>query len=87
MNQKEVLKKLNSQYFKSFSRFEHDYHHMSDFDEKVKKFNQEYLRIISAVLKDDVDKVLAAFKHSWIYFESTLNEKEQVENVILRKWW
>ena len=86
MNKKEVLKKLNSQYFKSFNRFEHVYFFMSNFDEKVKKFNNHFLKITSAILTGDPDKVLATWRKSWVYFESTLNEKEKIENEILRKW-
>ena len=86
LNKKEVLKKLNNQYFKSFARFEHVYYYMSNFDEKVKKFNNEFLKLTSAVLTGDVDKTLERMCHTSFYFYATSNERENLEFEISRKW-
>ena len=83
MEKKEVLQKLNNQYFKSFKRFQNTYSFMSDFNKRVKKFNDEFLKIISAVLSGDVNEIRASLYSSWIYICATLNEKDKLDFELL----
>ncbi len=54
MENKNILQKLNNQYFKSLKRFEKAYR-LNDtyYSEKLKEFNDDYLKIISAVINHD----------------------------------
>ena len=54
MEIKKVLQKLNNQYFKSLKRFEKAYR-LNDtyYAEKLKEFNNDYLKIVSAVINHD----------------------------------
>ena len=38
------------------------YSRMSDFDEQVKKFNNDFLKVISAVLSGDNDQIYKSLK-------------------------
>ena len=60
--EKKDLQILINQYFKSFKRFENMYSRMSDFDEQVKKFNNDFLKVISAVLSGDNDQIYKSLK-------------------------
>ena len=84
MELKRVLNLLNNQYFKSFKRFEHVYYYMPDFNEEVKEFNQCYLKLISAVLSGDREKIRAALKCR-VYFWATINEKDKLDFELLRE--
>ena len=79
MEKKEVLQLLNSQYFKSFKRFEKVYSLMSDFSKQVKSFNSGYLKLISAVLNDDVSEIRVSLHKSLVYIYATLSEKDKLD--------
>ena len=79
MEKKEVLQLLNSQYFKSFKRFEKVYSLMSDFSKQVKSFNSGYLKLISAVLNGDVSDIRISLHKSLVYIYATLNEKDKLD--------
>ena len=79
MGKKEVLQLLNSQYFKSFKRFEKVYSLMSDFSKQVKSFNSGYLKLISAVLNGDVSDIRISLHKSLVYIYATLNEKDKLD--------
>ena len=64
---KKAVNLLANQYFKSFKRFESARSYMSNFNEQVEKFNQEYLNLISAVLNSDTDKIYANLHESLMY--------------------
>ena len=83
MELKKVLNLLNNQYFKSFKRFENMYSHVSDFSEQVKKFNNDFLRIISAVLTGDNDQIYRSLKGNWVYTCATINEKDTLNLELL----
>ena len=80
MGKKEVLQLLNSQYFKSFKRFEKVYSLMSDFSKQVKSFNSGYLKLISAVLNGDVSEIRISLHKSLVYIHATLNEKDKLDS-------
>ena len=75
MEKKEILNLLNNQYFKSFKRFKNIYSYMSDFSAQVKKFNNGYLKLISAVLSGDVNKIRVSLHSSLVYIHATDNEQ------------
>ena len=54
MEKKEVLQKLTNQYFKSLKRFEKT-HNLNEifFKVELKKFNSDYLKLVSAVINND----------------------------------
>ena len=78
MEIKKVLNLLNNQYSKSFKRFESTYSFMSDFNEKVKEFNDDFLRIVSAVLSGDVEQIRASLRKNLIYIRATINEQDKL---------
>ena len=54
MELKEVLNLLNNQYFKSLKRFEKMYSLSETFFKvELKKFNNDYLKLVSAVINCD----------------------------------
>ena len=79
MEIKNILQKLNNQYFKSLKRFEHSYHFMPNFDERVKKFNNEFLNLMSAVINNKTDLDLNA---NLVYIYATINEKNELRILI-----
>ena len=50
-----ILQKLNNQYFKSLKRFEKAYR-LNDtyYSKKLKEFNDDYLKLVSAVINHDI---------------------------------
>ena len=83
MDLKKVLNLLNNQYFKSFKRFENMYSRMSDFNERVKEFNNDFLKVISAVLSGDNDQIYRSLKGNWVYTCATINEKDTLNLELL----
>ena len=83
MEKKEVLQKLNNQYFKSFKRFENAYSFMTDFNEQVKDFNNRYLKLISAVLSGDANDIRVALYSSLLYIHATIDEKDKLDLELL----
>ena len=81
MENKNILIKLNSQYFKSLKRFEKAYR-LNDtyYAEKLKEFNDDYLKIISAVINHDTRDLDLSTK--WIYACATINEKNEIRILI-----
>ena len=81
MENKNILVKLNSQYFKSLKRFEKAYR-LNDtyYAEKLKEFNDDYLKIISAVINHDTYNLDLSTK--WIYVCATINEKNEIRILI-----
>ena len=82
MEKKEVLKKLNNQYFKSLKRFEKIYSALPGFKAELKKFNKGYLKVISAVLTGDADKIRVSLYHNFFYICATDNEKDELRILI-----
>ena len=80
MEIKNILQKLNNQYFKSLKRFEHSYHFMPDFDEYVKKFNDNFLNLMSAIINNKTDNL--DLNANWVYIYATLNEKNELRILI-----
>ena len=83
MEIKKVLNLLSNQYAKSFKRFENDYSFMSNFSEQVKDFNNDFLRIISAVLSGDANEIRASLFGSMFYVNATLNEQKKLDFELL----
>ena len=83
MELKKVLNLLNNQYFKSFKRFQNAYSFMPDFNERVKKFNEDYLNIISAVLSGDVEQIRTSLRGNSVYYWATYNEKDKLDLELL----
>ena len=83
MDLKKVLNLLNNQYFKSFKRFENMYSRMSDFNERVKEFNNDFLKVISAVLSGDNDQIYRSLKGNWVYTCATINEQDKLNFELL----
>ena len=81
MDNKNILIKLNSQYFKSLKRFEKMFR-LNDtyYAEKLKEFNDGYLKIISAVINHDACGLDLSTK--WIYTCATINEKDDLRMLI-----
>ena len=80
---KKILNLLTNQYFKSFKRFESAYSFMSDFNKQVKDFNNNYLKLIGAVLNGDANDIRVVLYGSWLYIYATLNEKEKLDLELL----
>ena len=76
MEIKNILQKLNSQYFKSLKRFEHSYHFMPNFDERVKKFNDNFLNLTSAIINNKTDNL--DLNANLVYIHATINEKNEL---------
>ena len=81
MEIKKVLQKLNNQYFKSLKRFEKA-HRLNDtyYAEKLKEFNNDYLKIVSAVINHDTYGLDLSTK--WLYICATINEKNELRILI-----
>ena len=76
MEIKKVLNLLANQYSKSFKRFENSYR----FNEKVKEFNEGYLKLTSAVLNSgNADKIRASLHNSLIYAWATNSEQATLD--------
>ena len=77
MENKNILQKLNNQYFRSLKRFEKAYR-LSDtyYAKKLKEFNDDYLKIISAVVNHNTRGLDLSTK--WIYTCATINEKNEI---------
>ena len=80
MEIKKILQKLNNQYFKSLKRFEHVYFYMSNFDEQVKKFNDNFLNLMSAVINNKTDNL--DLNANLVYIYATTNEKNELRILI-----
>ena len=81
MEKKEILQKLNNQYFKSFKRFEKLYKNFGFvFNEKLIDFNTDFLRIISAIINNRTD--ILDLNVNWVYIYATTNEKNQLRILI-----
>ena len=76
MEIKKILQKLNSQYFKSLKRFERVYFYMPNFDERVRKFNNEFLNLMSAIINNKTDNL--DLNANWVYIHATINEKNEL---------
>ena len=83
METKKVLNLLNNQYFKSLKRFENVYKKISLYNEGLKDFNEEYLKLIGAVLNGDVNEIRAVLYGSLLYIYATLNEKDKLQLELL----
>ena len=85
---KKAVNLLANQYFKSFKRFESARSFVSDFDEKVKKFNQGYLKLVSAVLNSgDPAKIYASLHESLMYTWASENERGKLSEEIYWNIW
>ena len=81
--EKQKLQILINQYFKSFKRYEGTYSRMSNFDEKVKEFNNDFLNLISAVLSGDVRQIYKSLRGNLIYIHATINEQDKLDLELL----
>ena len=81
MEIKKVLQKLNNQYFKSLKRFEKAYR-LNDtyYAEKLKEFNNDYLKIVSAVINHDTYGL--DLRTKWLYICATINEENELRILI-----
>ena len=81
MEKKEVLRKLNNQYFKSFKRFEKVYKNFGFvFNEKLIVFNNDFLKIVSAIINNKTD--ILDLDANWVYVYATVNEKNGLRILI-----
>ena len=81
MEKKEVLRKLNNQYFKSFHRFEKIYKNFGFvFNEKLIDFNNDFLKIVSAIINNKTD--ILDLDANWVYVYATVNEKNGLRILI-----
>ena len=81
MEKKEILQKLNNQYFKSFKRFEKIYKNFGFvFNEKLIDFNTDFLKIISAIINNKTD--ILDLNANWVYVYATDNEKNELRILI-----
>ena len=81
MEKKEVLRKLNNQYFKSFKRFEKIYKNFGlVFNEKLIDFNADFLKIISTIINNRTD--ILDLDTNWVYVYATTNEKNELRILI-----
>ena len=81
MEIKKILQKLNNQYFKSFKRFEKIHKNFGFvFDEKLIDFNDDFLKIISAIINNKTD--VLDLDVNWIYICATNNEKSEIRILI-----
>ena len=76
MEIKNILQKINNQYFKSLKRFEHVYFYMLNFDERVRKFNNEFLNLVSAIINNKTDNL--DLNANLVYIYATTNEKNEL---------
>ena len=77
MEKKEVLQKLNNQYFKSLKRFEKIHKNFGFvFNEKLIDFNIDFLKIISAIINNKTD--ILDLNVNWVYICATTNEKSEL---------
>ena len=83
MEIKKVLNLLTNQYCKSFKRFQNACSFMPDFNEKVKEFNEDYLKLTSAVLVGDVEQIYANLAGNRIYVWATYNEQNKLRLELL----
>ena len=84
MEIKKILNLLNNQYFKTLKHFEKIYSALPGFKAELKKFNKGYLKVISAVLTGDADKIRVSLYHNFFYICATDSEKEKLEYELLR---
>ena len=81
MEKKEVLQKINNQYFKSLKRFEKLYKNFGFvFYEKLIDFNTDFLRIISTIINNRTD--ILDLNANRIYFYASANEKNELRILI-----
>ena len=81
MENKNILQKLNNQYFKSLKRFKKMCKFAErSYEKELKEFNDDYLKIISAVINHDTYSLDLSTK--WIYVCATLNEKNEIRTLI-----
>ena len=83
MEIKKALNLLTNQYFKSLKHLEHDYEKTSLYSERLKDFNEGYLKLMGAVLSGDINDIRAALHGSWFYICATFNEKERLNLELL----
>ena len=81
METKKILQKLNNQYFKSLKRFEKLYKNFGFvFNEKLIVFNNDFLKIISAIINNKTD--ILDLNVNWVYVYATTNEKNELRILI-----
>ena len=77
MDTKTVLNFFSNQYVKSRNRFEK---YFSGFDEQLKRFNADYLEIVSAVISGEGDKLNLI--GNMVYIHATLNEQDNMRYML-----
>ena len=73
---KKTLTLLNNQYFKSLKRFEKSFSCRSDFNDELNDFNDDYLKLVSAVLNNDTYSL--SLNTNFIYICATPSEKNNI---------
>ena len=84
---KKALELLTNQYIKSFIRFENEYSSMSDYDEKVEKFQSQYHKLRDALLNYKVNEISETLFNSWIYAEATVDEQKKLISELIANVW
>ena len=81
MEIKNILQKINNQYFKSFKRFEKIYKNFGFvFNEKLIDFNTDFLRIISTIINNKTD--ILDLNTNQVYIYATTNKKNELRILI-----
>ena len=83
METKKVLNLLTNQYFKSLKRFEKVYKKINLYSQGLKDFNEEYLKLISAVLSGDTNDIRVSLYGSLFYVYAATNEKDKLNLELL----
>lgn len=77
MEKKEVLQKLNNQYFKSLKRLGKQYKGFWFIPrKKLIDFNNDFLKIVSAIINNKTDILYLDINQIYIY--ATINEKSEI---------
>ena len=80
MEIKNILQKLNNQYFKSLRRMCKAFVDCSIFGEYKSKINSDYLKLISAVINNETN--ILSLTNNLVYIWSTINEKNELRILI-----
>ena len=80
MEIKNILQKLNNQYFKSLRRMCKVFVDCSIFGEYKSKINSDYLKLISVVINNETN--ILDLDANWVYVYATTNEKNELRILI-----
>ena len=80
MEIKNILKKINSQYFKSLRRMCKEFVDCSFFGEYKSKINSDYLKLISAVINNDTN--ILSLTNNLVYIWAKKKKKNALRILI-----